>query len=98
EQPVPAGGGEGAGRLARSCSSSPRPWRESTSVHSGVDRLDADGTRVSGQESTNPATRPHLKKHLHGTAPLQWRSEIMSATGVARSDEENHARDSAWSR
>ena len=40
--------------LARSCFSSNRPWRESTRVHSGVDRLDADGTRVSGQESTNP--------------------------------------------
>ena len=78
--------------------SSARPWPESTRVHSDVDRLDADGTRVSGQESTNPATRPHLKKHLHGTAPLQWRSEIMSATGVARSDEEDHARDSARSR
>ena len=42
-----------ADRLARSCFSSNRPWRESTRVHSGVDRLDADGTRVSGQESTN---------------------------------------------
>src|SRR5690349_3620480 len=63
----------------------------------GVDRLDADGTRVSGQESTNSATRPPLKKPLHWTAPLQWRSEIMSATGVARSDEEDHARDSARS-
>ena len=42
-----------AARLARSRSWSNRPWRESTEstrVHSGVDRLDADGTRVSGQE------------------------------------------------
>ena len=36
-----------------SCFSSTRPSRESRRVHSGVDRLDADGTRFSGQESTN---------------------------------------------
>jgi hypothetical protein len=34
------------------------PSTESTRVHSGVDRLDADGTRVSGQESTNHDTPP----------------------------------------
>ena len=64
-------------------------------VHSGVDRLDADGTRVSGQESTNPPISCPLKNTPHWSAPLQWRSEIMSATGVARSDEHHHARDTA---
>jgi integrase/recombinase XerC len=64
--PGGASASEGA-RLARSCFSSNRPWRESTEstgVHSGVDRLDADDTRVSGQESTNSATPRPLKNHL----------------------------------
>ena len=80
--------------LARSCFSSNRPWRESTGVHSGVDRLDADGTRVSGQSSTNPPI-PALEKTPSWSAPLQWRSGIMSAPGVARSDDHHHARDTA---
>ena len=51
--------------LARSCFSSNRPWRESTSrVHSGVDRLDADGTRVSGQEF-HESTDPGLREKQH---------------------------------
>jgi hypothetical protein len=50
--------------LARSCFSSNRRWRESTRVHSGVDRFDADGTRVSGQESTSPPISRPLKKPL----------------------------------
>jgi hypothetical protein len=37
---------------------------ESTRVHQGVDRLDADGTRVSGQESTIPAI-PRREKIPH---------------------------------
>ena len=82
----------GSAALARRCSWSDRSWRESTRVHSGVDRLDADGTRVLGQESTIPASTPPLKKHLHRTAPLQWRSSSPSATEMARSNEEDHAR------
>src|SRR3954464_4929016 len=39
--------------------------QESTRVHPGVDRLDADGTRVLAPESTNPATpRPPSKNTL----------------------------------
>src|SRR5690349_5135435 len=38
--------------------------QESNGVHSGVDRVDADGTRVSGQESTSPPTTHPLKTHL----------------------------------
>ena len=58
--------------LARSCFSSNRPWRESTGVHSGVDRLDADGTRVSGQESTNPPIPGSVKNNTPSwSAPLQ---------------------------
>jgi hypothetical protein len=37
--------------------------RESTRVHSGVDRFDADGIGVLAPESTNPATPPGAKKH-----------------------------------
>ena len=87
--------GDARRRLARSCFSSNRPWRSPQRVHSGVDRLDADGTRVSGQESTNPPTSRLMKNTPYRSAPLQGRSEIMSAHGVARSDEHHHARDTA---
>jgi hypothetical protein len=49
-----------------------------------VDWSDADGIGLLGAESTNPPILARVKNHLHRTAPLQWRSEIMSATGVAR--------------
>ena len=38
--------------------------QSSTEFHSGVDRLDADGTRVSGPESTSPPTPEPREKHL----------------------------------
>src|SRR5262249_53159674 len=72
-----------------------RESTESTGVHSGVDRLDADGTRVYGQESTNPATPGPLKKHLHRTAPLRWRSENHEHHESGAVAEEDHARDTA---
>ena len=36
---------------------------ESTGVHFGVDRSDADGIGIFGQESTSPATPAPLGKH-----------------------------------
>src|SRR6185437_7204342 len=63
---VRAGRAHRARGLARSLSWSNRSWRESTEsteVHSGVDRLDADGTRVSGQESTNPPIPGFVKNN-----------------------------------
>ena len=51
--------------LARSCFSSNRRWRESTRVHSGVDRFDADGTRVSGQEFHESTDVPPPEKTPH---------------------------------
>src|SRR5690349_18148262 len=56
---------------------------------------------AQGFRAKSPRIHQHttaLKKHLHWSAPLQGRSEIMSATGVARSDEHHHARDTARSR
>src|SRR6185312_16161104 len=48
------------------------PWRESIRVHSAVDRLDADGTRVLGQESTNPPIPGFVKNNTPSwSAPLQ---------------------------
>jgi hypothetical protein len=47
-----------------------------------VDRFDADGTRVSGQESTNPPIPCALKKNLRWgaplipIAPLEWRGPV----------------------
>ena len=64
--------------LARSCFSSNRPWRESTGVHSGVDRLDTDGTRVSDQEFHESTDLHPLKKH-----PVQRaRAELPDAIGI----------------
>jgi hypothetical protein len=45
--------------------------------------LDADGTGVSGQESANPPTFHPAERNTFIGTPLQWRSEIMSDTGVA---------------
>ena len=79
----PARGRRALDRLAHREREAPRPAQaaparpgplESTKVHSGVDRFDADGARVLGRESTNPPSRGRLKKHRHWTAPLQWRS------------------------
>jgi hypothetical protein len=52
-----------------------------------VDRVDADGTSVLGQESTNPPiSRPKKTPSLERAIP------------VARSDDHHHARDTARSR
>ena len=59
---------------------------ESTGVHSGVDRLDADGIGIGGLEFTNPPTRHPSKKHLVGarhSAPLR--------PGGMRCDKRDHA-------
>jgi len=65
-----------------------------------VDRLDADGTSVSGQESTNPPTPRPLKKHLiEGSGaemPIPWGFQAQERPQVQH--DHHHARDSAWSR
>src|SRR5262249_33654950 len=70
--------------------------RDSTRLHSGVDRLDADGTRGLGQDSTNPETPHPLKKHLHWSVPPGALGNH-EPLGGTRSDEHLHARDTAGS-
>src|SRR5579871_6460000 len=61
--------------------------QESTGVHSGVDRLDADGTRVLGQESTNPPILSQLKN-----------TPIQAPEREQAQHDHHHARNTARSR
>jgi len=44
--------------------------QESTGVHFGVDRSEADGIGISGPESTNPPTRPPSKNTILALHPV----------------------------
>ena len=63
--------------------------------HSSVDRLDADGTRVSGQESTNSTDHPTLKKHLiEGPgAEMPMPSGFQPQNGPQAQHDHHHAHD-----
>ena len=85
-----------AAPLARSCFSSNRPWREFHRSPLGCGPVGCRWHKGFGpgvHEFTDPG--PREKNTFIGARPLPWRSEVMSATGVARSDEHHHARDTA---
>src|SRR6185437_4901681 len=68
--------------------------RESTPLWTGKMPM------ASASEASSPRVHrsPVPRKTTSSDRALQWRSGTMSATGVARSDEKDHARDSASSR
>src|SRR3954447_9446620 len=76
-----------------------RGWRrESTRVHSSVDRFDADGIGIFAPESTNPPTPLPPRKTLH---PPPWQDRAQAAAGLFEKDRHvahSHARHPASGR